>query len=110
MPETGAFRCQEYWPASSFYERSTSIGHVPQQAWPDEYRQIGWRNYGYFWWLASEADGDFFALGKDGQLLYLNPAKDVLILRLGWSSGGPRTSQWISLFQAIAQQVDGPDG
>lgn len=75
---------------------------VPENAWDDGYRQIGLRNYGYQWWLASELDGDYLALGKDGQYLYVNPATNTVILRLGWSMGTLPTSQWLALFQDLA--------
>lgn len=70
-----------------------------------EIKAIGWWNYGYQWWLASREEGDYFALGKDGQFLYVNPGKDLVILRLGWTNGDLRPSQWISLFQRIADEV-----
>lgn len=78
---------------------------IPDSAWPAEYRAAGWRGYGYQWWLASEQDGDYFALGKDGQFLYVNPRHSVIIVRLGWSSGGLYSSKWIELFQTIAAEV-----
>lgn len=91
--------------SADWVARSTQRGHIPAPAWPDDYEAIGWWNYGYQWWLASEEVGDYFALGKDGQMLYLNPAEDVIVLRLGWSSGVLRTSEWVRLFQTIADQV-----
>jgi CubicO group peptidase (beta-lactamase class C family) len=70
--------------------------------WGADYRAIGVRGYGYQWWLASQDEGDFFALGKDGQYLYVNPTTEVIIVRLGWSSGDLPLSAWLSLFQYIA--------
>jgi len=72
--------------------------------WGNDYRAIGVRGYGYQWWLASQEEGDFFALGKDGQYIYVNPATDVVIVRLGWSSGDLPLSAWLSLFQYISSQ------
>ncbi len=85
--------------------QSTQIGQVPEDAWPDDYRSVGWWNYGYQWWLASQEEGDFFALGKDGQFLYVNPHADLIIVRLGWSNGGLSSSEWIQMLQAIAVQI-----
>ncbi len=85
--------------------QSTQIGQVPEDAWPDEYGSIGWWNYGYQWWLASQGEGDFFALGKDGQFLYVNPEADLIIVRLGWSNGSLRSGEWIDIFQTIADEV-----
>jgi CubicO group peptidase (beta-lactamase class C family) len=81
-------------------------GHIPAALWPEDYKTIGWWNYGYQWWLASEGRGDYFALGKDIQVLYLHPAKDLIILRLGWNGGNLLASEWITLFQGIADGVE----
>lgn len=100
----GAWNGRQILP-SDWVESSTS-GRLPASIWPSEYRSVGWWNYGYQWWLASEEKGDYFALGKDGQILYLNPESDVIILRLGWSSGGLASSEWISMFQSIAAEIE----
>jgi CubicO group peptidase (beta-lactamase class C family) len=84
--------------------QSTQMGQVPEDKWPKDYKAIGWQNYGYQWWLGSKDAGDYFALGKDGQFLYVNPAEDVIIVRLGWSSGEMFSSAWIRLFQTIARE------
>lgn len=78
---------------------------VPPDAWPTDYAAIGVRNYGYQWWLLSEADNDYLALGKDGQYIYVNPATDVTIVRLGWSSGELLLSEWIALFQELSDTI-----
>lgn len=91
--------------SSEWIKESTQVGQVPEVAWPQEYSETGWWNYGYQWWLASREAGDYFALGKDGQFLYVNPGKNLIIVRLGWSLGTLRSSQWINLFQAIAEET-----
>ena len=62
-------------------------------------------NYGYFWWLVSPADGDYLAIGKDGQNIYVNPAQDMVIIRLGWRQGELTNGQWIKLFQYLASEI-----
>lgn len=99
----GSWNGQQILP-EAWVTRSIS-DHIPPDKWPEGYQEIGWRNYGYGWWLASEEGGDYFALGKDGQILYLHPGKDVIILRLGWSSGDLPASQWIRMFQSIVQEL-----
>jgi CubicO group peptidase (beta-lactamase class C family) len=91
--------------SSDWVERSTR-GQVPEAAWPSRFESIGWWNYGYQWWLASEDEGDYFALGKDGQFVYVNPIKDLIIVRLGWSMGDLGSSEWVSLFRRIGGLVD----
>jgi len=61
---------------------------VPESLWPENHKSAGWRNYGYQWWLGSQEDGDYFAMGKDGQFLYVNPTARAVIVRLGWNAGG----------------------
>ena len=85
--------------------QSTQVGGVPETDWPDDFRAVGWRNYGYQWWLLPEDEGEYMASGKDGQYLYVNPSRNVIILRLGWSTGDLFTSQWISLFKHLAREV-----
>ncbi len=91
--------------SADWIAQSTQTGQVPEDRWPEDYKAIGWRNYGYQWWMGSKDTGDYFALGKDGQFLYVNPAEDVIIVRLGWSSGEMFSSAWIRLFQTIAREV-----
>ncbi|MDX1688195.1 MAG: serine hydrolase [Candidatus Promineifilaceae bacterium] len=86
--------------------QSTQVGGVPTAAWPSELRAAGWRNYGYQWWLASEEAGDYFALGKDGKFLYVNPTTETIIVRLGWNLGNVAPARWIGLFQAIAREQE----
>jgi CubicO group peptidase (beta-lactamase class C family) len=78
---------------------------VPEAAWDVDYAAIGWSNYGYQWWIASPEDGDAFALGKNGQYLYINPRREVVIVRLGWSSGELPGSRWVTLFQILAREA-----
>lgn len=91
--------------SAEWVSSSTKINQVPASAWPARYRAAGWRGYAYQWWLASESDGDYFAMGKDGQYLYINPRRNTIIVRLGWSSGDLYSDEWIRLFQAIATEL-----
>jgi CubicO group peptidase (beta-lactamase class C family) len=89
---------------SAWVEASTGTGSIPAQKWPQGFADIGMRNYGYSWWLLSPQEGDYLALGKDGQFLYINPTRDVVIVRLGWSMGSLSTARWIELFQVLARE------
>jgi CubicO group peptidase (beta-lactamase class C family) len=62
-------------------------------------------NYQYQWWLVPEDGGDFTALGHLGQFVYVNPAQDVIIVRLGNSRRGLEWDEWESLLAAIAVEV-----
>jgi CubicO group peptidase (beta-lactamase class C family) len=52
----------------------------------------------YMWWLPTP-DGDFMAIGKRGQYIYVNPLKNLIIIRLGRKSGDV---DWDGLFVHIA--------
>ncbi len=78
---------------------------IPADRWPEDYAAAGLSNYGYQWWLLSPETGDYLALGKDGQYLYINPATGATIVRLGWSQGEIFTSAWVDLFQSISAAV-----
>jgi CubicO group peptidase (beta-lactamase class C family) len=54
--------------------------------------------YKYQWWL-SEQNGDFMAQGILGQYIYVNPAKNLIIVRLGEDYGD---TGWKNLFQSLA--------
>lgn len=57
--------------------------------------------YQYQWWLPSK-DGDFYAAGHLGQFIYVNPMKDLLIVRLGKNRGGV---DWRRALMEIAHQL-----
>ncbi len=43
-------------------------------------------------------------MGKDGQFLYLNPRRELIVVRLGWSMGGLDSGDRVELFRALAAQ------
>ena len=54
--------------------------------------------YQYQWWLPSK-EGDFMAEGILGQFIYVNPSKNMIIVRLGKNEG---EADWEGLFKTIA--------
>ncbi|MBY8961578.1 beta-lactamase family protein [Flavobacterium sp. D11R37] len=56
--------------------------------------------YKYQWWLPSQS-GDFMAQGILGQYIYVNPSKNLIIVRLGENYGN---TDWRNLFKSLAQQ------
>jgi CubicO group peptidase (beta-lactamase class C family) len=87
------------------WAREATTAAIPHESWPEDLRAAELENYGYFWWLLSGDDGEALALGKDGQYIYLNPAANAIIVRLGWSQGELFTSEWVALFRAIAGEI-----
>ena len=54
--------------------------------------------YQYQWWLPKPGEG-FVAVGILGQYIYVNPKKDIVIVRLGKNKGGV---EWRSFFRELA--------
>ncbi len=55
--------------------------------------------YQYQWWLPTKS-GDFLANGHLGQYIYVNPAKDLVIVRLGKKPGKVK---WGATFVGLAE-------
>ena len=55
--------------------------------------------YQYQWWLPVPNE-DFMAQGILGQFIYVNPARDLIIVRLGKNEG---KADWWSIFTALAK-------
>lgn len=55
--------------------------------------------YRHQWWLPSP-DGDFMAHGLLGQYVYVNPSKELVIVRLGTKEGG---FEWGGLLHQLAE-------
>ncbi len=58
--------------------------------------------YQHQWWL-NEKDNSFEAVGILGQRIYVNPEKNVVIVRLGEKVG--KTGSWTSVAQSIASKL-----
>jgi CubicO group peptidase (beta-lactamase class C family) len=58
--------------------------------------------YHYQWWLLSPADGDFMANGVQGQYIYVNPAKKIVIVRLGRNHGHVK---WKTVFRELSNEL-----
>src|SRR5690606_1457347 len=69
-------------------EQSTQIDTLDSSTW----------YYQYQWWLASK-NGDFMARGHLGQYIYVNPDKNLIIVRLGKKEG---KTNWSGLFKNLA--------
>jgi CubicO group peptidase (beta-lactamase class C family) len=60
--------------------------------------------YRYFWWLDVERPGRFYAAGKYGQYIYVAPDADVVVVRLGSSSGVSNVT-WLATLRDVADQL-----
>jgi CubicO group peptidase (beta-lactamase class C family) len=77
---------------------------IVSQKWVEESTKLDTSNgsasyYQYQWWLPVPNE-DFMAEGILGQFVYVNPAKDLIIVRLGKKEG---KANWWSIFTSIAK-------
>jgi CubicO group peptidase (beta-lactamase class C family) len=61
--------------------------------------------YQYGWWIMSERYGDYRAEGDGGQFLYVNPALQMIIVRLGRNRGGIDWSDWKQVLTQVAENA-----
>jgi len=76
---------------------------VPQE-WVERSTQVDTTSgsvarYQYQWWLPS-GDGDYMAQGILGQFVYVDPARELVIVRLGKKVGGV---SWSRIFRSVAK-------
>jgi CubicO group peptidase (beta-lactamase class C family) len=57
-------------------------------------------HYGYWWWV--ERDGAFLARGNHGQLVYVDPSRDVVIARFGTTDGDV---EWPAVLAGVASRL-----
>lgn len=86
---------------SEWVEASTTSGAYQPSEWPTDYDESGLLNYKYQWWLLSQ--DAYTTVGKDGQYLYVDPQKKLIVVRLGDGTGDFR---WIRIFEEISREID----
>ncbi len=59
-------------------------------------------HYQWWWWVDVERPGRFFARGNHGQFVYVDPATDVVVVRLGRSYS---EVDWPAVLRDIADRV-----
>lgn len=84
----GAWRGQQLIPAE-WVTKSTAVDTSNGSA----------ARYQYQWWLPSQ-EGDFMAQGILGQFIYVDPARELVIVRLGRKYGGVG---WPDVFRSLAK-------
>jgi CubicO group peptidase (beta-lactamase class C family) len=58
-------------------------------------------NYQRMWWRIAPDHTDFMANGHLGQFLYINPAAQIAIVRLGNGMGGLSREEWTQVFISL---------
>jgi CubicO group peptidase (beta-lactamase class C family) len=77
---------------------------IVSQKWVEESTKIdisegSYEGYQYQWWLPSRT-GEFMAQGILGQFIYVNPSKNIIIVRMGEDYG---TIDWYDLFSLLSE-------
>lgn len=77
---------------------------IVSQTWVEESTKLDTSNgsahdYQYQWWLPTPNE-DFMAEGILGQFVYVNPSKDLIIVRLGKNEG---KADWWIIFTSLAK-------
>ncbi len=58
--------------------------------------------YQHWWWVDLEREGRFYAAGNHGQFVYVDPATDVVVVRLGREDGDVH---WPTVLRDVADRV-----
>ena len=74
----------------SWVKESTKIEETEGSVW----------FYQYQWWMSSKEEGDYRAEGILGQFIYVNPAKNLIMVRLGKKYGN---AGWNGLFRKLSE-------
>jgi hypothetical protein len=78
--------------------RASATGREPGLSWTF--------GYGYKWWIPEDPQGDFLAIGVWGQYIYIDPAREVIIVK---TSADPdfddNDHESVAAFRAIARAV-----
>jgi len=85
---------------------SDPIGYYTDiEAWSDDTFADGSGYYKYFWWGFINPDGtcDYYARGHLGQVIFVSPAKNIIIVRNGSSRG--IVSNWGVICREIAERL-----
>lgn len=80
---------------------------IVSEKWVEESTKVDTRDgsvsfYQYQWWLPSTT-GDFMAEGILGQYIYVNPSKNMVIVRMGKNNG---RVNWSDLFKLLVKYSD----
>lgn len=84
--------------------------HLTPEAKSDDPFPVG---YGYQWWIPASTEGEYSAIGVYNQFIYVNPARDLVIVKLSANSdyatsldeSAYREMETLEFFRAIADQL-----
>lgn len=76
-------------------EATRALAPAPAGAW----------GYAFSWWRPEREGGEYLASGKDGQFLFIDPARNVVVVRLGRSDGDLAMGAWTAVFRSLARHA-----
>ena len=82
----------ESWVVASTQETATPAkDYYPENYWVD-FSKGGY--YQYMWWGLRRGNGvgDYYAMGRNGQMIYVSPFRNLIVVRLG--ERGTNESTW----------------
>lgn len=97
----------EQWVADSVVDSAPPFEPIPGMDEPP----VG---YGYQWWIPRGPDGEYTAIGVYNQLVYVDPSREVVIVKLSANraygtsldEADNREGETIEFLRALARQVD----
>ena len=60
-------------------------------------------HYQWFWWVDTSREGSFLARGNKGQLIYVDPETDVVVVRTGRDFG---IDDWPAVLADVTDRVN----
>jgi len=105
------FRNKGQWNGKSVIPESWVIRSTANNAPLPANTSIDTFGYGYQWWVPENSDGEFFAGGIYGQFIYVNPKKNVVIVKTSahrefrddGNAGRDVKHETIEMFRAITE-------
>ncbi|WP_053984128.1 serine hydrolase domain-containing protein [Niameybacter massiliensis] len=82
--------------------------NAPQLKAPKDGKPYSELGYGYQWWIPEGDENEFMAIGVFGQWIYINPDKEVIIVKTGADSKfeeDDKEKKTVAFFRAITKAV-----
>ena len=102
----GAFEGKQIIPKN--WIKDSIETNAPQLKAPNDGKPYSELGYGYQWWIPEGDENEFMAIGVFGQWLYINPDKDVIIVKTGADSKfeeDDKEKKTVAFFRAITKAV-----
>lgn len=102
----GAFEGKQIIPKN--WIKDSVETNAPQLKAPNDGKPYSELGYGYQWWIPEGDENEFMAIGVFGQWIYINPDKEVIIVKTGADSKfeeDHKEKKTVAFFRAITKAV-----